>query len=149
MFGSLSKLQTNHQHAKLNLTFAMLGMDLPRSHAVAKDTNAPLNTRQDRGDIVCRTPPILQNVQAQLPRRIHIRMKHLRYELDSWRFVRIRFFELHYQSERAVFKGSVGGSHYNSIPAENLMISFYLQLWRMVLKMTVMRDHEMGSGGDW
>lgn len=55
----------------------------------------PLNACQNRSYIICRTPPVLQDIQAQLSRTIDIRVKHLADELDSWRFVRILLFKVH------------------------------------------------------
>jgi len=53
-----------------------------------------LNTRQNRRDIISRTPPILQDIQTQLSVRVHVRVKHLREEFDGRRFVRVGFVEI-------------------------------------------------------
>lgn len=85
-----------------------------RSHATSLSIKAhsrrehsPLNTRQNRRDIIRRTPPILQNIQAQLPSIINIRMEHLANKLDARRFVWVLFFEVHDESECAVFERRV------------------------------------------
>lgn len=85
-----------------------------RSHAASLSIKAhsrrehsPLNTRQNRRDIIRRTPPILQNIQAQLSSIINIRMEHLANKLDARRFVWVLFFEVHDESECAVFERRV------------------------------------------
>lgn len=78
--------------------------------------HSPLNTRQYRRNIIRRTPPILQNIQTQLARSIHVRVEHGGYELDAGRFVGVLLFEVHYESERAVFEGGVAGSDDDCIP---------------------------------
>lgn len=83
--------------------------------------NIPLNTRQNRSHIVRRTPPILQDVQAQFPRGINIRMEHLTDELDSRRFIRVCFLKVHYKAESAVFKGCIGGAYYYGVPGHDVV----------------------------
>ena len=69
--------------------------------------HSPLHTRQDRRHIVCRTPSVLQDIQTQLSCTIDVRVEHLADELDSGRFVGVLFFEVHDESECAVFEGCV------------------------------------------
>lgn len=76
----------------------------------------PLNTGQYGSDIVCRTPPILQNIQAQLPRVVYVWMKHLTDELDSWRLIRVLLLKMHDQSEGAVFKRRVRRPDDDGVP---------------------------------
>ena len=66
-----------------------------------------LYARQDRSNVIRRRPPILQNIQTQLPIRIHVGVEHPREELDSGRFVRVRFIECEHQLEGAVFEWGV------------------------------------------
>lgn len=55
----------------------------------------PLNTRQDRRNIIRRTPPVLQDIQAQLPSGVDIGMEHLADELDRGWLVWVLLLELH------------------------------------------------------
>ena len=55
----------------------------------------PLDACQDRSHIICRTPPVLQDIQAQFAGAVDIRMKHLADEFDPWWFVWILLFEVH------------------------------------------------------
>lgn len=55
----------------------------------------PLNACQNRSHIICGTPPVLQDIQAQLSRTINIRVKHLTDEFDTRWFIRILLFEVH------------------------------------------------------
>ena len=66
-----------------------------------------LNARQDRGDIVCRAPSVLQDVKAELAVVVHVWVEHARQELDSWWFGRIALIEGEEELERAVFERCV------------------------------------------
>ena len=79
-------------------------------------SSIPLNTCQYCSHIVCWRPSVLQDIQAKLPRRIHIWMKHLADELDRRRFIGVLFLEMHNESEGSVFEGSVGRSDNNGVP---------------------------------
>ena len=78
----------------------------------------PLNTRQDSCHIVCWRPPVLQDIQTQLSRRINIWMKHLTDELDCRWLVRVLFLKVHNESEGSVLEGSVGWSDNDSVPVK-------------------------------
>lgn len=76
----------------------------------------PLNTGQYGSDIVCRTPPILQYIQAQFARVVYIWMKHLTDELDPRRLIRVLLLKMHDQSKSAVFKRRVRRPDDNGVP---------------------------------
>lgn len=76
----------------------------------------PLDTGKHGGNIVCRTPPVLKDIKAQLSRRIYVWMEHLADELHNRRLVRILLLELHDEPEGAILKRRVGGTDYNSVP---------------------------------
>lgn len=86
----------------------------------------PLNTRQDGRNVVCRTPPVLQNVQTQLSGCVDVGVKHLADELDSRGFVRILLLKMHHQSKGSIFKGSVGWTYYDGIPVAPIS---WISLW--------------------
>lgn len=76
----------------------------------------PLNTGQYGSDIVCRTPPILQYIQAQLARVIYVWMEHLTDELDSRGLIRVLLLKMHDQSKSAIFKRRVRRPDDDRIP---------------------------------
>ncbi len=76
----------------------------------------PLNTGQYGSDIVCRTPPILQYIQAQLARVVYVWMKHLTDELDSRRLIRVLLLKMHDQSKCAIFKRRVRRPDDDGVP---------------------------------
>lgn len=78
--------------------------------------DVPLNTCQNSRNIVCRTPPVLQNIQTQLSSCINIRMKHLANELDGGGLVWILFLEGHDKSKSSIFKGSVCRTDNDGVP---------------------------------
>jgi hypothetical protein len=78
--------------------------------------SSPLNTGQDGGDIVGRTPSVLQNVQAQFSGGVNVWVEHLADEFDLGWLVWILFFELHHQSKGAVFERGVCGADNNGVP---------------------------------
>ena len=67
-----------------------------------------LNRRQDRGDIVRRGPPVLENVEAELAVGVHVGVEHAREELDGRGFVGVGFVKGEDEFEGAVFEGGVG-----------------------------------------
>ena len=79
--------------------------------------DAPLNAGQDRGDVICRTPSVLQNVQAELPGGVDVWVEHLADEFDGGRLIRILLFELHHQPECSILEGGVAGSDDYRVPA--------------------------------
>ena len=75
-----------------------------------------LNTRQNRRDVISRTPPVLQDVQTQFAIGIHVGMKHFGKKLDGGWFVGIGFVESQHELERAVFKWRVCGTEDDGVP---------------------------------
>lgn len=104
MFGSLSKL--------LMLAFLPLLSGFPE----------PLDTRQDSRHIICRTPPVLKNIQAQFASGVYVGVEHVADEFDSGRFVRVLLFEVHNESECAVFEGSICWADDDCVPFEGVSI---------------------------
>ena len=68
---------------------------------------APLYTGQDSGNIIGRTPAVLQDVQTQLSGGVDVGVKHGADKLDTRRFVGILLFKVHDESEGAVFERCV------------------------------------------
>ena len=75
-----------------------------------------MNGSEDCGNVICWTPPILQNVQTQLTGAVDIWVKHLADELDAGRLVRIRFLKVHHEAKGAVLEGCIGGSDNDGVP---------------------------------
>lgn len=80
--------------------------------------DAPLDAGQDGGYVVCRAPPILQDVQTQLAGAVDIRVEHGADKLDAWRLVGVRLLEVHDEAEGSVFKGCVCGADDDCVPAQ-------------------------------
>lgn len=78
-------------------------------------------TGEDGGNVIRRTPSILEDVKAQLATGINVGMEHGADEFDSWWFVRVGLFELHHQAEGTVFEGRVGRTNYDCIPVSKLL----------------------------
>lgn len=76
----------------------------------------PLDAGQDSSNIVCRTPSVLQNVQAQLAGGVYIGVEHLAYKFDLGRLIGVLLFELHDESECAIFKRCVRGADDDGVP---------------------------------
>ena len=55
----------------------------------------PLNTRQDSRDVICWTPPVLQDVQAQLSGVVNVWVEHLTDEADRRSLVGVAFVKVH------------------------------------------------------
>lgn len=98
----------------------------------------PLNTGQYGGDIVGRTPPILQYIQAQLPRVVYVWMKHLTDELDSWRLIRVLLLKMHDQSKGAIFKRRIRRPDDDGVPISHTKT-------RSIRKIPILSESE-GSG---
>lgn len=92
---------------------AYTGLRLSIHHQIQ---NSPLYAGQDRSHIVRRAPPILKNIQAQLSRRIHVRMEHFRHKLDAGRLIGVLFLKVEHETEGAVFEGSVRRTNDDRIP---------------------------------
>jgi len=66
-----------------------------------------LDGREDRRDVVRRRPSVLENVEAELPVRVHVRMEHPREEFYRRGLVRVRFIKSQQEFECAVFERCV------------------------------------------
>lgn len=77
---------------------------------------SPLDTGQDRRDIVRRTPPVLEDIQTQLAGRINVGMKHFTDELNSRWLIWVLLFEMHDESKGTVFEGGIGRSNDDGVP---------------------------------
>ena len=66
-----------------------------------------LDGSEDGGNIVRGGPSILEDIQAELAVRVHVRMEHAREELDGRWLVRIRLVKGQHELECAVFEGRV------------------------------------------
>ena len=83
----------------------------------------PLDAGQDGRDIVRRAPPVLQNVEAELARRVHVGVEHLTDELDRGRLVGVLLLKVHHQSESAVLKRGIGRSNDDGVPIRPRQVS--------------------------
>lgn len=66
-----------------------------------------LDGGQDRRDVVRRRPSVLEDVEAELPVRVHVRMEHSREEFHGRGLVRVRFVKSQQEFESAVFERCV------------------------------------------
>lgn len=80
----------------------------------------PLDTRKNSGDIISGTPSVLEDIEAQLARGVHVRVEHLTDELHKRRLIWILLLELHDESEGTVFEWRVGGSDDDRVPGVEL-----------------------------
>lgn len=76
----------------------------------------PLDRSENGRHIVRRTPPVLQYVQTQFAGAVDVWVKHLADELDPWRFVRVRLFEVHHEAKGAILKRRVRGTDDDGVP---------------------------------
>ena len=60
-----------------------------------QEIRIPLYAGQNRSHIIRRTPPVLQDIQAQFSRTVDVWVKHLADEFDPGWFVRILLFKVH------------------------------------------------------
>ena len=67
-----------------------------------------LDGRQDRGHVVRRGPPVLEDVETELAVGVDVGVEHAGEEFDGGRFVRVGFVKGEDEFEGAVFKGRVG-----------------------------------------
>lgn len=86
------------------------------SAGLRRVANIPLNTRQNGRHIICRTPPVLQDIQAELSGAVDIWMEHLTYEFDPRGLVGILFLKMHHEAKSAIFKGCVCRPNNYGIP---------------------------------
>jgi len=80
-----------------------------------------LNAGQDSCHVICRTPSILQNIQAEFSSTIDVWVKHLADELHTGRLVGVLFFEVHDKAEGAILKGSVCWADDDGIPSHDII----------------------------
>ena len=66
-----------------------------------------LDRGEDRSDVVRRRPSVLENVEAELPVRVHVRMEHPREEFHRRGLVRVRLIKGQQEFESAVFERCV------------------------------------------
>lgn len=69
-----------------------------------------LHTRQDRSDIISRTPSILQDIQTEFSVRVDVWMKHVRDKAYSGRSGGVRVGECEGKAERSIFERCLGWS---------------------------------------
>lgn len=67
-----------------------------------------LNRGKDGSNVVGRAPPVLEDVEAELPVRVDVWMEHAREELDRRRLVGVRFVKGEDEAEGSVLEGSFG-----------------------------------------
>ena len=67
-----------------------------------------LHARQDRRNIICRTPTVLEDVQAQFAVMVDVGMEHLADKPNGRGFVRVGVGEGQSQAERTVFERCIG-----------------------------------------
>lgn len=63
---------------------------------------------EDSGDVVGRTPSVLENIETEVAVGVNVGMDHFGEEFDGGRIVGVRFFKGEDESESAVFEGRVG-----------------------------------------
>ena len=78
--------------------------------------NAPLNAGQDGRHIICRTPPILQDIKTELSCPINIWVEHLADELDAWGLVGVLFFKMHDQPKCSILERCICWSDDDGVP---------------------------------
>jgi hypothetical protein len=66
-----------------------------------------LDGGQDCRDVVRRRPSVLENVEAELPVRVHVRVEHPREEFHGRGLVRVRFVKCQQEFESAVLERRV------------------------------------------
>lgn len=82
--------------------------------------DSPLNARQHCSNIVRGTPPVLQDIQAQIAGGVDIRVEHGADEFDLRRLVWVLFLKMHHQPKGAVLEGCVGGTDDDGVPARGV-----------------------------
>lgn len=82
-----------------------------------QEIRMPLNARQNCSHIIRRTPPVLQDIQAQFPRTVNVWVKHLADKFDSRWFVGILLFKVHDQAEGSIFERRIRRSYNHSVPS--------------------------------
>lgn len=91
-----------------------------------------MDTGENGGDIICWTPPILKNIEAQFTGTIDIGVEHLADEFDARGLVRVLLLEVHHQTEGPIFKRSVGRADDDGIPndlsAPGLQLALHLHV---------------------
>jgi len=108
-----------------------------------------LDACQDCRHIVCRTPSILQDIQAQFARGVYVGMEHWADELDGRWFVWILFLEMHHQPKGPIFKRGVRGSDDHGIPLHDI-ISYWgcwYSGWWICLHTLEVSHQTAASGG--
>jgi hypothetical protein len=78
----------------------------------------PLDTGEDRCDIISGTPAVLKDIETELSCAVDVGMEHLADELDAGRLVWVLFLEMHDQPECAILKRGIGGTNNNGVPSD-------------------------------
>jgi len=81
-----------------------------------------LDARQDRRNIVDRTPVVLQDVETDLSVAVNVGVEHFGDELHGGGPVRIRFGELQDQAEGPALPGRVIRSKNTRLPREDIVV---------------------------
>jgi hypothetical protein len=79
-----------------------------------------LNTRQDSGHIIGRTPSVLKNVETEFTSSVNIGMEHLTDKFDARRLVGVLFLKVHHEAKGSVLEGCIGGTNDDGIPMNAL-----------------------------
>lgn len=111
----------------------------------------PLNARKNGRHIVGGAPAILQDIETQLARAIDVGVKHLANEFHSGRFVGILFFEMHDQTECAIFKRRISRANDDGIPTRCPLAQAWtnhtgLKSRKSELLIRLIRGHPSGGG---
>jgi hypothetical protein len=118
VLGSFKRLQAQSQRTAHQIESSHLPL---ARHFPTLLFHVPLNARQNRRNIISRTPPILQDIQTQLARAIDIRMEHHRYKLDARGLIWVCFIKVHDKAEGAIFERRVGGTDYDCVPNSGVL----------------------------
>lgn len=102
------------------LLVKITGLNVGRACSV-RIIKQTLYARQDCSNVVGGTPAVLQDIQAQLPGGVDVRVKHLRDELDAGRLVGILLLKVHHQAEGSVLERSIGRSDDDGVPSHNIV----------------------------
>jgi len=107
-----------------------------------------LNTRQDSRHIVCRTPPVLQDIQAEFACGVYVGVEHVADKLDRGWFIGVLFLEMHHEPEGAVFEGCICWADDDCVPSHDIVC--YRRCgdssWRIRLH-TLEISHQTATGG--
>lgn len=92
-------------------------------------SRSPLDAGQNGSDVICRTPAVLEDIQAELARGVDIWMEHLADELDRGGLVGILLLEVHDQPKGAVLEWCVDGSDNDGVPVARSVTNNIRREW--------------------